>query len=161
VARVVGGIAVEDEALGLFAVHPLEEHLDQQAVDLADLAGGGGVLESAEGGLAAQRPGLVGRDGLEDGVVAEAGMVVGVLVPGDQAEQALAEHLGEKVRIPGRAGRIEGWQSLLTGGHAPLEPRRPMDGPTNARRRVRLNVQGFVGDALIFAARKAASETRR
>jgi hypothetical protein len=36
-----------------------------------------------------------------------------------------------------------------------------MDGPTNARRRVRLNVQGFVGDALIFAARKAASETRR
>jgi len=56
----------------------------------------------------------------------------------------LVEHLGEKVRVPGRAERIERWQSLLTGGYAPLEPRRPMDGPTNARWRVRLNVPGVL-----------------
>lgn len=55
----------------------------------------------------------------------------------------LVEHLGEEVRIPGRAERIERWRSLLTGGYAPLEPRRPMTGPTNARWRVRLNVPGI------------------
>jgi len=56
----------------------------------------------------------------------------------------LVEHLGEKVHIPGRAGRIERWRSLLTGGYAPLEPRRPMTGPASARWRVRLNVPGVL-----------------
>ncbi len=56
----------------------------------------------------------------------------------------LVEHLGEKVRIPGRAERVECWHSLLTGGYAPLEPRRPMTGPANARWRVRLNVPGIL-----------------
>jgi len=56
----------------------------------------------------------------------------------------LVEHLGEKVRIPGGDERIERWRSLLTGGYAPLEPRRPMTGPTNARWRVRLNVPGVL-----------------
>ena len=56
----------------------------------------------------------------------------------------LVEQLGEKVRIPARAKRIEGWHSLLTGGYAPLEPHRPMDGPSNSRWRVRLNVPGVL-----------------
>jgi predicted transcriptional regulator of viral defense system len=56
----------------------------------------------------------------------------------------LVEHLGEKVRIPGRAEWIDRWRTLLTGGYAPLEPRRPMTGPANARWRVRLNVSGVL-----------------
>jgi len=56
----------------------------------------------------------------------------------------LVEHAGEKLCVPGRAERIERWLSQLTGGYAPLEPRRPMDGPTNARWRVRLNVPGIL-----------------
>jgi predicted transcriptional regulator of viral defense system len=61
----------------------------------------------------------------------------------------LVEHLGEKVRIPDRAGRIERWRSLLTGGYAPLEPRRPMIGPANARWRVRLNVPGVLREGRV------------
>jgi predicted transcriptional regulator of viral defense system len=56
----------------------------------------------------------------------------------------LVEHLGEKARITDRNERIERWRSLLTGGYAPLEPRRPMTGPASARWRVRLNVPGVI-----------------
>ena len=56
----------------------------------------------------------------------------------------LVEHLGEKVRIPDRVERVERWRSLLTGGYAPLEPRRPMTGATSPRWRVRLNVPGVL-----------------
>jgi len=59
---------------------------------------------------------------------------------------ALVEHLGEKARISDRAARIERWHSLLTGGYAPLEPRRPMIGPANARWRVRVNVPGVLSE---------------
>ncbi len=55
----------------------------------------------------------------------------------------LVEGLGEKVRIPVRTARVERWHSLLTGGYAPLEPRRPMTGLASARWRVRLNVPGI------------------
>ncbi len=56
----------------------------------------------------------------------------------------LVELVGRKVRIPQRPERIERWYKLLTGGYAPLEPRRPMTGPVNARWRVRLNVSGVL-----------------
>ena len=59
----------------------------------------------------------------------------------------LVEHLGEKARIPDRAERIKRWHSLLTGGYAPLEPRRPMTGPANSRWRVRLNMPGVLREA--------------
>ena len=56
----------------------------------------------------------------------------------------LVEHYGEKLRIPGRPGRVERWHRHLTGGYAPLEPDRSPDGPTDSRWRVRLNVPGVV-----------------
>ena len=55
----------------------------QPPVDLGDLAGGDGVLEPAERGLAAQGLGVLGGDGLENRVVPQARVVVGVLVAGD------------------------------------------------------------------------------
>ena len=104
VAGVVGGVDVQDQPVGRLAGHALEEHLHQQAVDLGDLTGSGGVLEAAEGGLAAEGPGLVGRDGLQDGVVPQAGVVVGVLVAGDQREEPLADEgrqvMGDLAALP-------------------------------------------------------------
>ena len=56
----------------------------------------------------------------------------------------LVEYLGERIHVPARAERVERWHSLLTGGHAPLEPRRPMTGPVNSRWRVRVNAPGIL-----------------
>ena len=91
VAGIVGGIPVEDESLGLLCTHSLEEHLDQQPVDLCDLAGGDGILEPADGRLAGQCLSVTVGDGLKDGIVSQAGVIVGVLVSGDEAEEPLAD----------------------------------------------------------------------
>jgi predicted transcriptional regulator of viral defense system len=56
----------------------------------------------------------------------------------------LVETLGEKVCVPAREERLQAWRKRLTGGHAPLEPGGPQNGPVNSRWRVRLNVEGAV-----------------
>jgi predicted transcriptional regulator of viral defense system len=55
----------------------------------------------------------------------------------------MVERLGEKVAVPGRAKRLEGWQSRMTGGYAPLEPGGPTAGPADSRWRLRVNVPGL------------------
>ena len=57
----------------------------------------------------------------------------------------MVERLGERSRVPDREKRIEQWQSRLTGGHAPLEPGGPADGPIVSRWRLRLNVPALAG----------------
>jgi predicted transcriptional regulator of viral defense system len=58
----------------------------------------------------------------------------------------LVETLGEKARVPEREWRLERWRAHLTGGHAPLEPGGPAEGPVNARWRVRVNVSAMAGE---------------
>ncbi len=60
----------------------------------------------------------------------------------------MVEHVGRKLRVPDRAGRIKAWQVRLTGGHASLEPHRPAKGPVSRRWRLRVNVAGFKGDSV-------------
>lgn len=57
----------------------------------------------------------------------------------------LAELLGERLNVPDRARRIEAWRAKLTGGHAPLEPAGPKDGPIDSRWRLRINVPVLAG----------------
>ena len=52
----------------------------------------------------------------------------------------LVETLGEKVMVPERESRLEAWHARLTGGHSPLEPGGPPDGPVDSRWRLRVNV---------------------
>lgn len=57
----------------------------------------------------------------------------------------LVELLGAKVRLSGRARRLEAWRSRLTGGYALLEPGGPATGPVNNRWLVRVNVPSLAG----------------
>ena len=94
---IVGRVDIEDEPLRPARAVPLDTLLDEQAIDLGDLAGGDPVLESRErrltGEVVVEVP--VG-DGFEDGVMAQAGVVVDVLVAGDHGKEALAQE-GERI----------------------------------------------------------------
>jgi hypothetical protein len=98
VARIVGGIDVENQLRWPGAALDPGELLRQQPVDLSHLAGGDGVLQAAERRLAGQVfLQRLARGGLQDGIAAQTGVIVAVLVAGDQAEQTLAEQLRQVV----------------------------------------------------------------
>ena len=78
---------------------------EEESVELGDLLGGDSVFEAGDGGLAGQVIGTVKPSTAEEfecGVATELGVVVGVLIPRDEGEEALTEDGGEIVLDLGR-----------------------------------------------------------
>jgi hypothetical protein len=113
--RFVGRVQVERDRRrqrALVAVQqPLDAGGDREVDQLAEVGVGHAVLEPRERRLAGQRV-AVGRpvgDHLEDRLVPQLVVVVAVLVAGDDAEHALADHGQQRLHAVGqRVGQARG-----------------------------------------------------
>jgi hypothetical protein len=86
---VIGGVHIQDDLLGRLLAVELDVLLEEEPVEAGDLPGGDAVFEAGEGRLAGQV--LVvqfpSAEELEGRVGPEPGVVVGVLVAGDEGEE--------------------------------------------------------------------------
>ena len=116
VRRVVEGVDIEREVVRR-RVERLEEQIHEHVAEPPQIGDGDGVLEAGEGGLAGQVAVLgepVGEE-LEDGVGAQGVVIVLVLVVGEDAVDALADHAQEGLlRQGGIAWVVERGGELLS-----------------------------------------------